>query len=333
MKYINWSEDRIIVNKPYLTGKMISVVVPTYRDAEFINEMVSRLETVLSKITPKYEIIYVNDQSPDNSAEILNVIARQNKRVTVIHHSRNYGLMGVFTTGMRHAVGDAVVIMDGDLQDPPEVIEQFVAEWVKGPLVVYGFRYKREETLLRRAGYFVFYRLWNKIANISIPKDAGDFSLMDRKVVDIINSLPEKDRFIRGLRAWVGFPQVGVPYFRPKRAVGLSTQSLYNYFSWSSVAITSFSFFPLRVVTITTVGFSFVLFIYFLVNLVLYFMGIKGPKGFMTLISLNLLTTTLILICLSIIAEYLIRIYIETKQRPASVVGEILNDHRKDING
>ena len=318
------------MDQKYLTKKMISVVVPTYRDADFINETISRLEAVLSKLTPKYEIIYVNDQSPDNSAEILNDIASRNTRVTVIHHSRNYGLMGVFTTGMKQAVGDAVVVMDGDLQDPPEVIEEFVKKWVEGFLVVYGVRHKRDETLFRKCGYFLFYRLWNKIANINIPKDAGDFSLMDRRVVDVINSLPEKDRFMRGLRAWVGFSQVGVPYFRPKRAIGLSTQSLYNYFSWSSVAITSFSFFPLRVVTITSVIFSIMLLTFFLGNLILYFLGIKGPAGFMTLISLHLLTTTIVLFCLSIIAEYLVRIYIETKQRPTSIIGEILNDHRAD---
>ncbi|EKD90242.1 MAG: NAD-dependent epimerase/dehydratase, partial [uncultured bacterium] len=231
-----------------LTKKYLSVIPIAYKDEGNIKELYKRLTNTLKRITPNYEIIYVNDASPDNTREILGQLALKDKRLTVINHSRNFGAQNAFTTGMRQAIGDVVVIMDGDLQDPPELIEEFIKKWNKGFDVVYGVRRKREHSM----GYFwenmyhFFYIIFNKLSYINAPVDVGDFSLMDRKVVEHVNSLPEKDRFIRGLRAWVGFKQVGVKYVRPERFSGRSNQSFLKNIAWARKAIFSFSYTPLE---------------------------------------------------------------------------------------
>lgn len=312
-----------------LTQKKISVVVPCYRDEDNIHELLRRLQSTLERVAPNYEIIYINDNSPGNAREILDEVAKQDPRVTVIHHSRNFGLMGVYSTGLRQAVGDAVVLMDGDLQDPPELIEQFVEKWNQGYLVAYGTAIKRkEEKALRRLGMHLFYRLWNRVAPFYIPEDSGDFSLIDRRVVDIINALPEKDRMFRGLRAWVGFPQVSVPFERAGRFAGETTQSYLSYFSFAGFAVTSFSYLPLRIISILALVATGVSILFFFFLLSLFIFDVRGPRGFMTIISLILFSSSAIFVCLSIIAEYLIRIFIEIKARPESIIGEIRNDHR-----
>ena len=205
-----------------LTKKKISVVPIAYRDEGNIEELYCRLTAVLKKVTPNYEIIYVNDASPDRSKEILERLAKKDDHLIVILHSRNFGAQNAFSTGMKYATGEAVVIMDGDLQDPPELIEKFVKKWLEGYDVAYGSRRKREKSLgkLWEQIYHLFYVIFSKLSYVKVPQDAGDFSLMDRKVVDAINALSEKDRFIRGLRAWVGYKQIGVDYVRPERFSG-----------------------------------------------------------------------------------------------------------------
>ena len=312
-----------------LTDKMISVVVPCYRDEGNIRELIHRLTQTLEKITSKYEIIYINDASPDNSEAILVEIASLNPNVTVINHSRNFGLMSVFTTGMRQARGDAVILMDGDLQDPPELISDFVKKWAEGFFVVYGIRISRDESFLRKLGYMLFYNFWARISDIHIPKYSGEFSLMDRKVVDIILSLPERERFIRGLRAWVGFPQTGIEYHRPERFAGNTTQTMRSYFNWAIHATTSFSSFPLRMISFIAVAFSFVLVAFLVYNLVFFIFGGRAFQGFFTQFGLMLLIGTVNLICIAIIAEYLNVIFMEIKNRPTSIIRSILNDHKQ----
>jgi len=233
-----------------LTRKKISIVPIAYRDEGNIEELYSRIKKVMSKITPNWEIIYVNDSSPDNSQNILEKLAKKDKRLTVVLHARNFGAQSAFTTGMKQALGDAVVIMDGDLQDPPELIEDFVKLWLKGYQVVYGSRKKREKSMGQfwEIIYHLFYITFNKLSYIKVPLDAGDFSLMDRVVVNHMNCLPEKDRFIRGLRAWVGFKQIGFDYIRPERYWGqaVSTNSFWKGIAWARKAIFSFSFAPLE---------------------------------------------------------------------------------------
>ncbi len=254
-----------------LTDKKISVVVVCYRDAGSILELFHDVKETLEKITPHYEIIYVNDGSPDDSEEMLVALAQTEPSLTVISHSRNFGAQVAFTSGLLQADGDAVVIMDGDMQDPPELIHDFVKKWLEGYNVVYGIRAKRQETWWKQIGYKVFYRLFKKIASFEVPLDAGEFSLMERKVVDVILACRERNRLIRGLRAYAGFRQIGIPFVRPKRFSGESTQGFIDYINWAIKGLISFSVKPSpmsfmislwrRVSTAWTDSFSFVSFV------------------------------------------------------------------------
>lgn len=314
-----------------LTRKYLSVIPIAYKDEGNIKELYRRLTNTLKKITSKYEIIYVNDCSPDNSKEILRKLALKDKHLTVINHSRNFGAQNAFSTGMKQAIGDAVVIMDGDLQDPPELIEEFIRKWNKGFDVVYGVRRKREESMghFWEYAYHLFYIFFNKLSYINVPLDVGDFSLMDRKVVDHINNLPEKDRFIRGLRAWVGFKQTGVEYIRPERFSGQSNQSFIKNVAWARKAIFSFSYTPLEWVFYIA-GFSVLAAITGVIfYFVLYLLEPNAPRGFLTLLIATLFLGSIQLFVLSVMGEYMRRIFEEVKSRPSAIVGEIINDHRK----
>jgi len=316
-----------------LTNKYISVVPICYKDEGNVEELYKRTTKVLKKITRNYEIVYVNDASPDNSEKILRGLSKRDKKLTVVNHSRNFGAQNAFTTGMKQAIGDAVIIMDGDLQDPPELIKRLVKKWLEGYEVVFGVRRKREKSMgpVFEALYHLFYVIFGKLSYIDVPLDVGDFSLMDRKVVDHINSLPEKDRFIRGLRAWVGFKQTGISYTRPERFWGsaVSTNSLLKGLSWARKAIFSFSYAPLEWVFYAAILSVFVslcaIFVYFL----LYFLKPGAPSGFLTLLISTLFIGSIQLVALSLISEYVRRIFEEVKSRPISIVKEVINDHRK----
>jgi len=316
-----------------LTKKKISVIPIAYKDEGNIEELYKRLTKVLKRISPNYEIIYVNDGSPDNSERILRKLAKRDKRLTVVLHSRNFGAQNAFTTGMRQASGDAIVIMDGDLQDPPELIEKFVKKWLEGYEVVYGSRRKREKSMgtIREWMYHFFYVLFNKLSYIYVPLDAGDFSLVDRKVLDHINFLPEKDRFIRGLRAWVGFRQVGVEYVRPERfsGSGVSTNSFLKGIFWARRAIFSFSYAPLEWIFYAAIASVFVSLLFIVLYVVLYFYVPNAPRGFLTIIVSVLFMGSIQLTVLSIVCEYLRRIFEEVKSRPTAIVKEIINNHKR----
>ncbi|MBI3485941.1 glycosyltransferase family 2 protein [Candidatus Daviesbacteria bacterium] len=317
-----------------LISKKISVVVIAYKDEGSIEELYKRTKAVLKKITSRYEIIYVNDDSPDRSEEFLRKLAKKDKKLIVALHSRNFGAQSAFTTGMKLASGEAVVIMDGDLQDPPELIEKLVAKWLEGYQVVYGVRRKREKSMgfVYEQLYHLFYIIFNKLSYIPIPLDAGDFSLMDRKVVERINKLPEKDRFIRGLRAWVGFKQIGIKYIRPERFSGQSTNSLIKNLKWVRKAIFSFSYTPLEWVFYMA-AISFLMSILaILLYIILYFYIPNSPKGFLTLLIITLFLGSIQLIVLAIIAEYLRRIFEEVKSRPSAIVKEVINKRKNDLN-
>jgi len=312
-----------------LTGKMISVVVACYRDAGSVREMHRRLTEVLRSVTPSYEIIYVNDNSPDNAEELLAELAAQDPRLTVISHSRNFGSQMAFTSGMERSTGEAVILMDGDLQDPPEVIPALVREWAAGYDVVYGVREHRREGRLMEAARKAFYRLYRRLSYLEMPLDAGDFSILSRRVVQALLLMPERDRFLRGLRAWVGFRQTGVPYTRAERFAGQSTNSFLDNVRWAKRGIFSFSYQPLEMIsflaflaTLATGG-AIVLYIMF------YFIFPNAPRGFMTLLVAILFLGSLQLFCLSILAEYMGRIFEEVKQRPAFIVRNIINDPRE----
>jgi dolichol-phosphate mannosyltransferase len=316
--------------------KKLSAIIACYRDAQAVPFMYERLSTVFKRIGVDYEIIFVNDNSPDNAKEVLSELASRDKKVVVINHTRNFGSQNAFTSGMFIATGDAVILLDGDLQDPPELIEPFYQKWLQGYDVVFGVRTKRKATLFLQIAYKAFYRLFRAAAYVPIPLDAGDFSLIDRKVVNALNSLPENNRFLRGLRTWVGFKQTGVSYIRPERMFGQTTNSLIKNLGWARKAILSFSYAPLDMITflaILTVGLS-VVGIVFQVILRLLTPQLV-PSGFTTLIILILFMGGVQLLCLSIIGSYLAHIYDEVKRRPAFIVESILNspNEAKDQEG
>jgi len=313
--------------------KKISAVIACYRDAPAVPVMHERLTKTFQEIGCDYEIIFVNDNSPDNAREVLAEVAARDPKTVVINHARNFGSQNAFTSGMKIATGDAVVLLDGDLQDPPEMIAQFYPKWIEGYDVVYGERVQREATRFLQVAYKAFYRVFRAASYVPIPLDAGDFSLIDRRVVDALNSLPENNRFLRGLRAWVGFKQIGVPYVRPERMFGVTTNNLLRNLDWARKGILSFSYVPLDLITwlaLCTVGGSFVAAI-IQILLKIFFPGM-APQGFPTLIVLILFLGGIQLLCLAIIGSYLAHIYDEVKRRPPFVVESILNDPRRKLD-
>lgn len=306
-----------------MIDKKLSVVVPCYLDADNIVELLTRLKNSLNGIIAKWEVIYVNDASPDHSAKVLEGVLQTEKNLRVITFSRNFGVMSAFHAGMRYAEGDAVVIMDGDLQDPPELIPRFLEKWSEGYSVVYGTRPKRDESFLRQVGYKLFYRLWSKLADITIPEDAGEFALMDRRVVDVVLSLPERDRFLRGLRSWAGFSQTSVEYLRPERFSGESTQSYLKYIGWSLKAIRSFSYKPLRFVSVLALSMFGLMTLVVLIVVSAYLSGAEAPAGFFTIVLVVLFGSATQLFALAILSEYMISIFEEVKGRPHYVVESV----------
>ena len=258
--------------------------------------------------------------------EVLGELAARDPRVVVVHHSRNFGSQAAFTSGMRVSTGDAVALLDGDLQDPPELIEEFYQAWRQGSDIVYGIRVRRETSRPMAVAYKAFYRLFRAAAYVRVPLDAGDFCLLDRRVVDVLNRMPENNRFVRGLRAWVGFRQTGIPYVRPERMFGRTTNSLLRNLGWARRAIISFSYLPLDLIAwfgFATVAASFAAIVVQIV-LRLLFPHI-APSGMSTLIVLILFLGGVQILSISVIGSYLAHMYEEVKRRPAYIVESILN--------
>lgn len=310
----------------------LSAVIACHGDAPAVPIMHARLTDVFSALGVDYEIIFVNDGSPDNAREVLGALAARDPRVVVINHTRAFGSQSAFTSGMRVATGDAVVLLDGDLQDPPELITTMVERWREGYEVVYGERVDRDAPGRMRFAYKLFYRTFRKASYVSVPLDAGDFGLLDRRVVDVLNALPEKQRFIRGLRAWAGFRQIGVPYVRPERMFGRSTNSFLKNLGWARRAIVSFSYAPLDLIAwlaFVTVGLSVVA----MVGQVVLRLAFPdaAPRGVTTLLVVILFVGGVQFLCFSIIGSYLSHIYEEVKARPSFVVDEVLNPPRRRL--
>ena len=311
----------------------LSAVIACYRDAPAVPIMYERLRKTFEKIGVDYEIIFVNDGSPDDAKEVLAELAAQDLKVCVINHSRNFGSQNAFTSGMRIATGDAVVLLDGDLQDPPEVIESFFHKWREGYDVVYGIRHKRVATSFLKVAYKSFYRLFKAASYVPIPLDAGDFSLLDRRVVNALNVLPETNRFVRGLRAWVGFRQTGIPYVRPERLFGRTTNSLIKNLGWARKAILSFSYIPLDISTVLGLVIVVAAFVGIVIQASMRFLYPNiSPAGFTTVIILVLFMGGIQLLCLSIIGSYLMHVYDEVKRRPPYLVESIINPPSKRVD-
>ncbi len=307
----------------------ISCVIACYKDGQAIPIMYERLKKVFAELKIPYEIIFVNDSSPDNTEEVIHSICAKDPAVIGVTHSRNFGSQSAFISGMEISTGEGVVLMDGDLQDPPELIPQFYAKWMEGNDVVYGNRTKREASQIMNLSYKLFYKIFSRMAYIRIPRDAGDFSLMDRKVVNELIKLPEKEQFLRGLRAWVGFRQVGVDYVRPERMFGTTTNSLRKNIWWAKKAIFSFSFAPLE--TISYMGFilTCISFLAIVVQIVLKILHPDIPHGIATVIVLILFFGGIQLLAISVLGEYLSKVFEETKGRPKFIRKSIIYRGKK----
>jgi dolichol-phosphate mannosyltransferase len=301
----------------------ISVIVPIYNEGEVVLELYRRLQAVLAEHT--YEIIFIDDGSAP-APRALAQLATEDRQVKVLTLSRNFGHQSAVSAGLDHAQGDVVIVMDGDLQDPPEVIPAFLEKFKEGYDVVYGVRKKRKEVFWKRAAYFLFYRLLRAGSHTSIPLDSGDFGLLSRRAANALSTraMPEHNRYIRGLRAWVGFNQAGVPYERAARAAGSSKFTLEKLFTLAYDGAFSFSHTPIKLMISGGFMLSLVAFVGIIV--VLYRRLVETPvEGFTSTAILILFFSGTQLLCLGILGEYIRRISDEVKNRPHYVIKESVN--------
>ncbi len=302
---------------PNARRRSVSALIACYKDAQAIPVMYRRLTDTFRALDIDYEIIFVNDCSPDDSAQVIREISENDSHVLGISHSRNFGSQMAFRSGMELCTKDSVVLLDGDLQDPPELIADFYRRWEEGWEVVYGRRVKREMPFLWGVMYKLFYRIFARFSYVTIPHDAGDFSLMDRRVVGWLLNCPERDLFVRGLRAYVGFKQTGVDYVRPERMFGVSTNNLFKNIEWAKKGIFSFSNTPLTL--LTTVGIIALILstLLAIVSLVLkLFFPSIAAQGATTLQVLILMFGSTNLFAIGLVGEYIAKIMAEVKGRP-----------------
>jgi dolichol-phosphate mannosyltransferase len=299
------------------TKHSVSAIVACYKDGEAIPIMYERLKTTFEELKIDYEIIFVNDNSPDDSEEVIRSITARDRRVVGISHSRNFGSQAAFRSGMALATRNACVLLDGDLQDPPEVISGFVTQWRAGYDVVYGRRVARVAPFFMQIAYKLFYRIFDAFSFLSIPHDAGDFSLMDARVVRAILQYPERDLFLRGIRACVGFKQTGVDYVRPARMFGRTTNSLIKNLGWAKKGILSFSYAPLSILSFVGTVLFLVSFLLSGVQVVLRLLfPAAAPKGATTLLLTIVFFGSINLLGVATIGEYIAKILEESKRRP-----------------
>ena len=309
------------------TNFLLSLIVPCFNEQDVIALTYQRVIQVLGNTDFRLQIVFVNDGSDDRTGEILARLALKDLRIRIVSFTRNFGHQSAVSAGLRHADGDAVVVIDADLQDPPEVVLEFVDRWRLGYDVIYGVRTKRKESLLKRIAYRTFYRVFQGLASIDAPLDAGDFCLIDRKVLNTINALPEKNRFFRGLRAWVGARQIGVVYERDSRAGGDSKYPLNKLIQLAMDGIFNFSTAPLTIVFylgIIMASVAFLCIIWLLLmrifDIAIFGMRVGDVQGFTSTILTLLLIGGIQLVSMGIVGEYIGRIYHEVKARPPYVI-------------
>jgi len=312
---------------PSVSGErrmLLSLVVPCMNEEEVLRQTHQHLVGVLQKSPVDFEIVYVDDGSTDSTPAVLRELQASDTRVRVIRFSRNFGHQVAITAGLEHASGDAVVIIDADLQDPPEVITDFLAKWLDGYDVVYGVRTERDgESAFKQVSAKIFYRFFSHMSETRMPLDTGDFRLLDRRVVDALISMPERDRFVRGMVSWLGFSQVAVPYHRASRVAGTTKFSLFKMVRFALDGIFSFSILPLRLATWTGFAASALAIAGIVAVLLERFFQVPGlVKGWSSAVIGELFIGGVQLVCLGIIGEYVGRIYGESKRRPLYIVRE-----------
>jgi glycosyltransferase involved in cell wall biosynthesis len=307
------------------TEPRVSVAIPLYNEREVLPELLRRVRGVLDEIPGgPHEIVFVDDGSSDGTFEILSVAAAEEPRILAISLSRNFGHQSALSAALDNVSGDVVVVMDGDLQDPPEVIPRFIEEFKKGIDVVYAQRSGRKEGWLLRLCYYLFYRVLALFSNIRLPLDAGDFALLSRKVLDELRRIPEHHRYLRGLRTWVGFRQVGIIVERSERLAGHSKYSFMKLLALAFDGIFAFSVVPLRaasVLGLLTIA-TALTYVAYSVYVKLFFNVV--PQGFTALIVAMTFLGGVQLLFLGIIGEYVGRVYEEAKGRPHYIIGKVV---------
>lgn len=302
-------------------GRRLSLVIPMHNEAAGLDLLFQRLDASLGSLGVALEIVCIDDGSSDDTHARMTARAASDPRIRLVGLSRNFGKEAALTAGMDLASGDMVVPLDADLQDPPELIAEFVALWEQGYDVVYGVRADRStDTRAKRWTAGAFYRLFNVVAQQRIPASTGDFRLMDRAVVEALKALPERNRFMKGLFAWVGFRQVGVPYVRPSRAAGDSSWPYRSLFRFALDGMTSFSTAPLRIWTYVGAGAAVVALLAALAIIVRVLIAGRDVPGYASLMVVILFAFALQMVALGILGEYIGRMYQEVKGRPIYVI-------------
>ncbi|MEI7769585.1 MAG: glycosyltransferase family 2 protein, partial [Chloroflexales bacterium] len=298
-------------------------VFPAFNEQENLPALYARLLGALDPLGVSYEIVFVNDGSRDRTLPMLQQLSAADPRVLVIDLARNFGHQIAISAGLDHARGRAVIIMDGDLQDPPEVLPEFIAKWREGHDVVYAVRAQRKEGPLKRAAYTLFYRLLKQVSSIDIPLDAGDFCIMDRRVVDLLSGMPERNRFVRGIRSWVGLDQVGLAYERHARHAGRPKYTLSRLIYLALDGLISFSYLPLRMISLAGLGVSLMSILIAIFYTIQKLTVGLSPPGFATLVVAIFFLSGIQLITIGVIGEYVGRIFEEVKGRPLYVVRRV----------
>ena len=308
-----------------------SLVIPVFNEQENIAELYTRLSKTMKSLSKDYEIVFINDGSTDQTLNKLRDLHHQDRKVKVITFSRNFGHQTAVTAGLNYVQGKYIAVLDADLQDPPEVLPDFFTKLTQGYDVVYAIRTQRKDSWLRKTMYYLFYRLLKLMANITIPLDSGDFCVMTKRVVNLLNQLPERNRFVRGLRSWVGFSQTGLAYARDKRYAGISKYNMSAMLKLAFDGIFSFSYVPLQI--LTWAGFAMFLLSIFGSLLTVYyklFTEVYIPRGFPTTIIIIMFIGGINMLALGIIGEYIGRIYDEVKQRVQYVIESTIGIKKAD---
>ncbi len=300
---------------------VLSIVVPLLNEEEVLEETYRQLKKHLDALGESYELIFVDDGSTDRSRAILAGLSMNDPTVRVIGFSRNFGHEMATTAGLQYARGKAAVVIDADLQDPPELIAQFVAKWREGFEVVYGVRAQRAgETMLKKLTSFLFYRLMGRIADVPIPADTGDFRLMDRRVLDVFRQFQEEPRFFRGLIGWIGFRQVGIPFVRRQRVGGVTKYRYHRLLKLAFDTITAFSTAPALVITLMALGLAGLSGVSIAVTVLLWAFGLVALRDWMWAGMVFLVLWNVQFLCIAVLGEYIVRTHRHTQRRPLFVV-------------
>jgi len=309
------------------TGFRLSIAIPLHNEEEVLPELLCRTRMVLDQIAGgPHEIVFVDDGSTDRTLVILEEAVKQDPRIQVISLSRNFGHQAAITAALDYVTGEAALVMDGDLQDVPEVIPQFVEKYQQGYEVVYAQRVRRKESWPLRICYFVFYRMMTKLSDIRLPLDSGDFGLMSRRVIDQVRQMPEHHRYLRGMRSWVGFRQTGLTVERAERHSGKSKYSVMRLMKLAADGIFAFSIVPIRAAALFGGFVMFLSILYVLYALYAKVFLQESPQGFTALLLAVTFLSGVVLFFLGVIGEYVGRIYEETKARPQYVIGRIVGN-------